>query len=570
MTRVTPTERVRAAYAALAEGVMTGTGRPEAWITLREERDVMRDAEQVEARLASGEALPLAGTVVAIKNNIDVAGVITTCASASMRRLPAENATAVQRLIDAGAVILGATNLDQFATGLVGSRSPYGAVRAAHDPMLVSGGSSSGSAVVVALGIVDASLGTDTAGSGRIPAAFNRIVGLKPTLGLVPTRGVVPAAPSFDTISVFARDVPTAERFAEVITGTDPLDATSRSWPADAPHAAHPVPRLVVPDEDSLSELSPVWRTAFTAAVNAWAARGAIISAIDIRPLLDVGSLLYDGALVAERYAAFGELVAAAEDADPSVAAIAAHAATITGSDYVQDRQRVRDAASIARRILTDADALLLPSAPNHPSLADLVADPIGPNSRLGRFTNFVNLTDLCAIAVPAGSVDGGPFGVTLVAPAFHDAVLTDLARRFTDTSGFTSWGPPGTEVAVFGAHLSGQPLNHQLTRLGGRKIDDIVTAPEYRMRALPTVPAKPGLVRVDTDGKRIHGERWLLSPAALAGFIGDLIEPMVLGRVRLDDGAAVIGFLCEPIAADSGDDISDLGDWRSYVAATH
>jgi allophanate hydrolase len=570
MTNVTPTDRVRTAFRTLAASNQSANARPEAWIVVRSEAEVLHDAEIVEERLAAGESLRLAGTVIAVKNNIDVAGILTTCASSSMLRTPAQHATAVQRLVDAGAVIIGVTNMDQFATGLVGLRSPYGAVRSAHDPLKVSGGSSSGSAVVVALGIVDASLGTDTAGSGRIPAAFNGVVGLKPTLGLVPTRGVVPATSSFDTVSVFARDVLTAERFVEIIAGVDALDTTSRVWPADAPHAARPIPRLVVPDERTLSDLSPTWRLAFAAAVDHWVERGATVDVVDLRALLDAGTLLYDGALVAERTAAFGDLIANAHDADPTVAAIAARGRTISAVDYVRDRERIREAKKLALSVLANADALLLPSAPNHPSLSDLAYDPIGPNSKLGRFTNFVNLTDLCAIAIPAGSVDDGPFGITLAAPPFHDAVLTDLARRFASVAGPTSWGPPGTEVAVFGAHMSGQPLNHQLTRLGGRKIDDIVTAPEYRMRALSTIPAKPGLVRVGSDGRKIRGERWLLSPAALAGLVNDLTEPMVLGRVHLDTGSSVIGFLCEPIVADTGEDISELGGWRAYIARTH
>lgn len=562
----TPTARVRAAYETLRAGERDDSGRPEAWITLRAETDVLRDAAAVEERQAAGATLPLAGTVVAVKNNIDVAGFTTTCASRAVDRVPDAHATAVQRLVDAGAVVLGTTNLDQFATGLVGARSPFGAVRAVHDPELVSGGSSSGSAVVVALGVVDAALGTDTAGSGRVPAAFNGIVGIKPTLGLVPTRGVVPAAPSFDTISVFARDVATAERFVAVASGIDPDDPTSRDWPADAPHAARPTPRLVVPDDASLAALSPTWRQAFAEAVARWADLGAVIDVADIRSLLDAGALLYDGALVAERAAAFGALVAAADDADPSVASIARGGAAIRATDYVEDRQRLRAAAAHARRLLTDADALVIPSVPNHPSLAAVAADPIGVNSALGRFTNFVNLTDLSAVAVPAGAVDGGPFGITLIAPAFHDAVLVDLAHRFATTSSPALWGPPGTEVAVFGAHMSGQPLNEQLTRLGGRLLGDVVTAPEYRMRALPTVPAKPGLVRVGAGGRPVRGERWLLSPVALAALVADLVEPMVLGRIRTDDGSTVAGFLCEPIVAETGDDITDLGDWRAYL----
>lgn len=574
-----PVARVRDAYRRIAD-----SGRPEVWITLRPEAEAIALAEQVAERLrAEGpEPLPLAGLVLAVKDNIDVAGLPTTAALPSSTYRPTHSAPAVLRLERAGAVVVGKTNLDQLATGLVGSRTPYGAVRAAHDPSLVSGGSSAGSAVAVALGLVDAALGTDTAGSGRVPAAFNGIVGIKPTLGLVPARGVVPAAPSYDTVTVFAAAVPMAQRVAAVMVGTDAEDPTSRPWPTTAPAAAPPVPRVAVPDEAALAPMSPVWRAGLDRAVAGLSARGAQIVTVDIAPLLGAARLLYDGALVAERTFAVGHLLEGSPDgADPTVSAIITSGGAHAAVDLVRDQQALRRFRLDAADILAGVDALLLPTAPGHPTLAQVAEEPVAVNSWVGTYTNFVNLLDLAAVAIP---VAGGeePVGVTLVGPAFSDAALADLAHRLTTadatgegclrTSGTCSsgprWSPPTTAVAVFGAHLTGQPLNGQLTALGARLDGPIRTAPTYRLYALDTVPPKPGLVRaIDGGGAAIDGELWAVPTGRLGELVADLAQPMTLGMVDLVDGRRTVGFLCEPSAVTGAVEITATASWVRHLA---
>ncbi|MEU4895143.1 allophanate hydrolase [Streptomyces sp. NPDC044780] len=572
----TSTARVRQALARLAEGE-----RPEAWITVRPEAELLAEAARVDARTAAGEELPLAGQVFAVKDNIDVAGLPTTAGCPGYAYRPRSSAPAVARLTEAGAIALGKTNLDQFATGLVGTRSPYGAVRAAHDPERVSGGSSSGSAVVVALGIVDFALGTDTAGSGRVPAAFQGIVGLKPTLGLVPTEGVVPAARPFDCVTVLAPGLPAAERAAAVMAGHGPGTPSTRDWPADAPLAAPPRPRVAVPDDAGLVAMSPAWRAAFTAAAQRLQAAGAELVTVDIAPFLQAAELLYGGGFAAERHAAVGEFIArGTDDLDPSVRRIIQDAGRIPAHRYAADRARLERLTHQAMALLDGCAALLLPTAPEHPTLAEVAADPIGVNNRLGTYTNFVNLMDLSAVAVPAGSVAGGPFGVTVIARAFADRVAADIAALITpapdgsdavtgpDTAPVAAWGPPGLPLAVFGAHLSGQPLNPQLTARGARLVGPVRTAPRYRMAALPGSPPRPGLLRVPDgeEGRSVTGELWALPAAALGRFLATLPEPMTLGRVLLDDGRSVTGFLCESYAVLDAPDITAHGDWRSYL----
>ncbi len=567
-----PVGRVRAAYDRIAR-----SGRPEVWITLREEADARAAAERVADRLRSegAAALPLAGLVIAVKDNIDVAGLPTTAALPSSTYLPPSSAPAVERLERAGAVVIGKTNLDQLATGLVGSRSPYGAVRAAHDPTLVSGGSSAGSAVAVALGLVDAALGTDTAGSGRVPAAFNGIVGIKPTLGLVPARGVVPAAPSYDTVTVFAATVPLAERVAAVMAGVDGDDPTSRAWPATAPAGAPPVPRVAVPDRAALAPMSPTWRAGFDRAVTGLAAAGAQIVTVDIAPLLAAARLLYDGALVAERTFAVGHLLAGhPEGADPTVAGIITAGGAHSAVDLVRDQQALRRYRLVAAQVLAGVDALLIPTAPGHPTLAEVAAEPVAVNSWVGTYTNFVNLLDLAAVAIP---VAGGaaPVGVTLVGPAFSDALLADLARRLTVPEDAAAqvphgprWSPSTTTVAVFGAHLTGQPLNPQLTDLGARLLGPVRTAASYRLHALATDPPKPGLVRdADGDGSAVAGELWAVPTGRVGELLAHLVQPMTWGVVDLDDGRQTLGFLCEPAALVGGIEITGQGSWVQHLA---
>ncbi len=559
MSHTDPVEAVQAAYARIASSAARHV-----WIALRPEADAVADARAVRARLRANEPLPLAGLVFAVKDNIDVAGMPTTAAHPAFSSVPARTASAVLRLTDAGAVLVGKTNLDQFATGLVGTRSPYGAVSSAAEPARVSGGSSSGSGAAVGLGLVDFALGTDTAGSGRVPAAFNGVVGVKPTLGLVAKDGVVPACPSYDTVSVFAPDVVSAARVLAVAVGASADDPSSRPWPSDAPQGAPARPVVAVPRDEDLGALSAGARAAFDAAVARTEGLGATVRRVDLTPFLEAGRLLYDGGLVAERAWSFGGFLAEhPEDADPSVAAIARAAGAVPGVRTVADQQRLRVLTAQGRAALLGAHALMVPTTPVHPTHEEVAADPIGLNSTIGTFTTFVNLVDMAAVAVPAGRVDGGGlFGVTFVVPAFHDQVAVDLAARFLGEGIPAVLGAPGTEVAVFGAHLRGEPLNAQLEALGGRYVRDVATAPTFRMLLVEGDVERPAVVRGE-PGASIPGELWRLSAHGLAELLTSVAAPLALGPVELDDGTAVVGFVAAPLGTET--DITHLGGWRGY-----
>ncbi|MFC8044523.1 allophanate hydrolase [Nocardia sp. NPDC057353] len=557
-----PVDRVRAAYHRIAE-----VDRPEVWITLRPELEVRADAAAVQARLAAGEQLPLAGLLVAVKDNIDVAGVPTTAACPGFARTPSETAAAVERLTAAGAVLLGKTNLDQFATGLVGTRSPYGAVRSAPHPELVSGGSSSGSAVAVALGIADIGVGTDTAGSGRVPAAFNGIVGVKATLGIVPAHGVLPACADYDAVTVFAAELPLAIAAIRVMAGPEPRDPRSRSWPADTPLAA--APRIAVPAAANLAALTPEYRDAFDRTLDLLRERGAELTEVDIAPLLDAARLLYDGAIVAERYAAVGEFLATGPaGADPTVAAIIGAAATPSAAAFAADLDTLARIKAQAAALLAGCAGLLLPTTTEHPTIAAVQAEPLAINRRMGTFTNFCNLLDMASIAVPGLPTAAGlPFGVMAVVPAFADQLAVDIAALVTGDEP-PLLIPDAVPLAVFGAHLRGQPLHHQLTALHARFAGEIATTDAYRLAALDTVPPKPGLVRHGPGlGAPIAGELFLVSRAWLGAFLAELPAPMALTSVDLADGRSVIGFGCGYDAAVAGTDITAHGGWKAYLA---
>jgi allophanate hydrolase len=567
-------ERVRAAYTAI-----DAAGRPEVWITLRPAADALAEANAIDARAAAGEALQLAGLVAAVKDNIDVAGLPTTAGAPSYAYRPAQDATSVARLRAAGTIVLGKTNLDQFATGLVGTRSPYGAVRGAWDPKRISGGSSSGSAVAVALGLVDFSLGTDTAGSGRVPAALNGIVGLKPTRGVIPCTGVVPACRSLDCVTVFARSVLLARRAVAVMAGPDDADPLATllgsrprgGWRSrDGGQAC-----LAVPLPSQLAGLADGWAEAFQAAVARLRAAGAEVVTVDIAPLLEAASLLYGGSFVAERYTAVGDHVRehaalVGSDLDPVVAAIILDAAKHGATAYFADRERLDRLAARAADALDGCDALLTPTTTLHPTIAEVRDDPVGVNSRLGTYTNFANLLDLAALAVPAGTVAGLPFGIMLTGPAGSDARLAEIAASCDQSS---------VDLLVVGTHLSGQPLNHELLAAGGTLLRPAATASAYRLYALDTQPPKPGLVRVEAlpaadagapaagqAGASIAGEVWRLPGEGFARFMTGLAIPMAIGRVCLDDGRDVLGFLCEPAAVRGAADITRFGGWRSWI----
>ncbi|NQX29290.1 allophanate hydrolase [Microbacteriaceae bacterium VKM Ac-2854] len=547
--RVSAVERVAEAYARIAE-----VDRPEVWICLRDVDEVLAEAGALDP------SLPLAGVLLAVKDNIDVAGLPTTAAAPSYSYEPAVDATSVARLRAAGAIVLGKTNLDQFATGLVGTRSPFGAVRNAWDPARISGGSSSGSATAVALGIVDLALGTDTAGSGRVPAALNGIIGVKPTKGLVPNTGVVPACRSLDCVTVFGRSLELSRAAAELMAGPDGVDPLARDDLARA--ALFTVPRIAVPLPAQLEGLAEGWASAFAAAVARFEAFGCEVVEVDIAPLLEAATLLYDGAFVAERYTAVGAHIEARReligtDLDPTVAGIVLGGAYPTAARLFEDQQRLDALGAAGRELLDGFAALLTPTTTWHPTLVEVAAAPVAANSRMGRYTNFANLLDMSSLAFPAGFVDGLPFGVMLTGPAFADRRLATLAAAFL---------APSVELMVVGAHLRDQPLNAQLVAAGGSFVRDVETAAGYRLYALDTVPPKPGLVRAE-GGAAIAGELWRLPAAGFGAFVAALPAPMAIGTVSLSDGSAVTGFLVEPYAVAGASDITAFGGWRAYRA---
>ncbi len=538
-----------------------GAGDP-VWITA-----VPDDALRARAReLDAGDrSLPLYGVPFAVKDNIDVAGLPTTAGCPALNAPAAGTAPVVRRLLEAGAMLVGKTNLDQFATGLVGTRSPYGACASVFDATRVSGGSSSGSAVAVARGDVAFALGTDTAGSGRVPAAFNGLVGLKPTRGLISTRGVTPACASLDCVSVFTTTVADAAAVLDIAAGPQADDPWSRPYVTpDAPRHG----RLAVPMAGQVSFEEVHARQAWEGTLSAASGRFALVE-VDVGPLLAAAPLLYE-AWVAERAVGLAKLVADRPPGlDPIVAAIVAEGTSQLATTVFSAAHEVAALRVQARDIWAGADALLLPTTPFHPTLRAVAADPVGVNDRLGRYTNFANLMDLSAIALPGQDrTDGLPFGVTLLAPAWHDYRLLQLAAYWRGEAGVRAAEPGALRLAVVGAHMSGLPLNERLTSRGARLVRATTTAPEYLLYALPDsgVP-RPGLIRSGTGGAAIVTEVWELSAATLGALLAEVPAPLSIGRVTLADGEEVAGFLCEPAAVDRASEITHLGGWRAYLA---
>ena len=586
---LTPAQLVDAIAARFADG-----DPHHAWIRPLTRDEMMRYADALAGRDIG--QLPLYGVPFAIKDNIDLAGIPTTAGCPAYAYVPRTSAPVVERLIAAGAIPVGKTNLDQFATGLSGQRSPYGACRNALDPRYASGGSSSGSAVSVALGIAAFSLGTDTAGSGRVPAAFHGLIGLKPTKGVLSTQGVVPACRSLDCVSIFAHTADDAQQVFDAARGVVEGDPYGREWmPLAAPAAPagpaslHGV-RFGVPRAAQCEFFGDDgYRRAFDAAVAAARERGAQIVEIDFEPFLASARLLYEGPWVAERLAAIREFFAQQPDAlHPVIREIIGGAQRWSAADAFAALDRLAVLRVDANRVWHDIDAILMPTSATTATVEELEADPIRVNSRFGYYTNFVNLLDLAAIAVPAGRCETGPhlglpFGVTFVAPAHRDAYLLDLARVWRDeradasgashgaTRSPTAEAAASVRVAVVGAHLSGQPLNWQLTQRGATLVSTTRTARCYRLYALPAAPgatAKPGLVRVAADGAAIEVEVWELPLAAYGGFVADIPSPLGVGMLALEDGSFVQGFLCESAALDGAIDITASGGWRAWLAS--
>jgi allophanate hydrolase len=525
------------------------------------------------------DELPLFGVPFVVKDNIDVAGMQTTAACPAFAYTAERDAAVVARLRAAGAIVLGKANLDQFATGLNGTRSPYGAPRCVFDGAYISGGSSSGSAVAVGAGLCAFALGTDTAGSGRVPAMFNNVVGLKPTVGRLPATGVVPAMKSLDCVSVFANCVADAVAVLRVAQGVDEGDAYSRVT-RDVGFSVPPVVGVLSHGDRFFAGDEEVGRI-YKAAVAQAGALGWKVVEIDYAPFLKIAESLYGGAFVAERLAAIkGFFVAHAEEMNPVVRGIVAGAEKYSAADLFEEIYRFKGESRVARVELEKCDFLVLPTAPTIFTVEAMVSEPVKLNSVLGTYTNFVNLMDLAAIAVPAGfRADGLPVGVTLVGPAFSDAVLAGFGESLHLAMGAgagVSRGLPvgrlaagvvdDVTVVVAGAHLSGMALNHELLALGARLMGAAKTAKNYRLFALDTVPAKPGLVRVkDEAGEGIDVEVWALTAESFGRFVAMLPAPMGIGKVTLADGSVHPGFLCEVGALEGAEDITGYGGWRQY-----
>jgi allophanate hydrolase len=563
---------------------------PAIFIALREEADALAEAKALAAERTADRTLadrPLFGVPVAVKDNIDVAGLPTTAACPAFAYTPKADATCVARLKRAGAIVIGKTNLDQFATGLVGVRTPYGIARNLFDPALIPGGSSSGSAIAVAAGLVPLALGTDTAGSGRVPAGLGNIVGLKPSLGLVSTAGVVPACRTLDCVSLLALTVDDAFAALAAIAGPDAADPYSRPRRLGAPGALPRGLRLGVPmPGQRLFFGDQAAAAAYDAALARLQRLGAVLVDFDIEPFYQAARLLYEGPWVAERYLATRALIASAPQAMHPVtrqiilAGTHRSAADTFAAFYeLEELRRVRD------HVFRSIDAMALPTVPTVYTVEQVLADPIALNSRLGTYTNFVNLLDLCALAVPAAMrADGTPFGVTLIAPAGCDAALASIGRAFhADTAlplGATGEAQPPLAAlapraadgeiafAVVGAHLSGMPLNRELTASGARFLEEGATAADYRLFLLPGgAPAKPGLLRVDGGGAAIAVEIWAMPADAFGRFVARVPPPLAIGTLTLADGRNVKGFLVEAAATAGARDISAFGGWRAFMA---
>lgn len=557
---------------------------PAIFISLRDEQDVIAEAEKLAAKDAAN--LRLYGIPVAVKDNIDALGFPTTAACPAFSYTPTHNSTAVERLRAAGAIIIGKTNLDQFATGLVGVRSPYGIPKNSIREDLIPGGSSSGSAVAVGAGLVPLTLGTDTAGSGRVPAMLNNIVGLKPSLGMISTAGLVPACRTLDCISLFALTVDDAALALSVMAGPDQADPFSRDRPLGAITQFPANLRLGVPRNGQLIFFGDKKaEAAYADALKRWTALGADLVEFDLEPFYETARLLYEGPWVAERYLVIKDLLASAPDSiHPVTREITAAGARLTAAETFSALYRLQGLRKIAERTFANIDALVLPTAPTAYTTAQVLANPIELNSRLGTYTNFVNLLDLCGLAIPASMrADGIPFGITLLAPAGRDAMLAGIGRVFHADTKLTvgakrvaqpalaprpASGTDEIPIAVVGAHLSGMTLNGELTALNAKLIEATRTAPDYKLYALRTTPLKPGMLRVEAGkGASIELEVWSLSSSAFGKFVNAIPAPMAIGTVRLADGRSVKGFLVEPEVLGGARDITAYGGWRKFMA---
>ncbi|MTD27459.1 allophanate hydrolase [Erwinia sorbitola] len=539
---------------------------------------------QVEPLLAAWQqdpaSLPLFGVPFAVKDNIDIAGWPTSAACPAFTYVAESDAVAVANLKGAGAIVLGKTNLDQYATGLVGTRSPFGAVCNTFNPEYVSGGSSSGSASVTARGLVCFALGTDTAGSGRVPAGFNNIIGLKPTKGWLSATGVVPACRLNDTISIFALTVEDAFLTASCAAGYDGLDAYSRVNPGLAPAALPATPRFAIPSSPEFfgdTRAQAAWEAACAALI----AGGATLQPIDFTPFSQLAEQLYYGPWVAERTVAVGEMLTRPDEMDPVVYGIVASGNNYSAVDAYKAEYLRAELTRQIQQTLSQFDALVVPTSPTIHTLEEMKQEPVQYNSQFGTYTNFTNLADLSALALPAPfRTDGLPAGITLIAPAWYDRALATFGIRWQQqqalslgatgnalpAAGSLPASPLHVRVAVVGAHLTGMPLNHQLTRRHAVLVEETQTAACYRLYALAnTIPAKPGLAK-DNSGAAIIVELWDIPLARFGEFVAEIPAPLGIGTLELADGRSVKGFICEPAALADATDITEFGGWRRWL----
>jgi len=563
---------------------IAGRGDDKVWIHLLPRDELLAIAKGLE--VTDPASKPLFGVPFAIKDNLDLAGHPTTAGCPSYAYTPDKSATVVRRLMEAGAIPIGKTNLDQFAAGLNGTRSPYGAPRSALNAEYISGGSSSGSAVAVASGLVSFSLGSDTAGSGRVPAQFNNVIGMKPTKGLLSTSGLVPACRSLDCVSIFALCSDDARDVLAVAKSFDATDPFSRhealaTFPRQVKGTRFGVPRR----EDLQFFGNREGERLFDSTLERIVGLGGALVEVDLRPFLETARLLYEGPWVAERYVAIREFIDRNPEAlFPVTRQIIAGGAKPLAADAFVAYYRLKELQRITDAAWREIDAMITPTAPRPYTVAELLDDPIRLNSNLGYYTNFVNLLDLAGVAFPGGfQRDGLPFGVTLLARAFTDAGLLELSDEIHRALDFplgaldtripakrkrpAASAVAAVRVAVCGAHMAGLPLNGQLVDRGGRLVRTALTAPRYRLYALPGgPPARPGMIRVE-PGKAIEVEVWEMPTSTFGSFVDGVPPPLAIGTVELADGEKVKGFVCEAHGTIDALDITELGGWRRYIA---
>ncbi len=554
-----------------------------AWITVLTSEQLAVYLENLKSKNINDH--PLWGIPFAIKDNIDLSGIPTTAGCPDYSYVPEEHAFVVQQLIDAGAIPIGKTNLDQFATGLVGTRSPYGAVTNAFDHTYISGGSSSGSSYAVATGQVSFSLGTDTAGSGRVPAAFNNLIGTKPSRGLLSCRGVVPACLSLDCVTFFTTTQSDANILMEISAVYDDKDTYSRIAKFQQKALGSSF-TIGVPKEEQLEFFGhPEYFDLFKAACKQLTEAGAKLIEVDITPFLNAATFLYQGPWVAERYHAVGEFIAQDTDkVDPTVAAIIQGGKTLTATETFDGLYKMQDFKKAADSIVNSVDCLVIPTTSHHYTIEEMNKNPIELNSRLGYYTNFINLLDYSALAIPAGFTQQGlPFGITLFADAFADKILQSISEKYLHINnwgmGATGLAMPTTknnsrlegyiQVAVCGAHLTGMPLNPQLTDRNSLLVTSTTTSPHYAFYALAGGPPfRPGLKRVskEENGEAIFVEVWAVPQEHFGSFVAGIPAPLGIGKLELANGDWVTGFICEPYGLDDATDITAFKDWREYI----